>query len=231
MPAFVAMMGFEISVKSLLMITQSIPRKWIDACFGGSAGVTLRGQMISKRSLPSPNMVLRYQAASRLLFSVAACCRSGSRRRYRRRVLEIDRFPWRQEAVHGKFTVLVFRRGCWKRLYFPTAETLERVGEEHRSMGAVIPVSAALLPSAVLIDLIEHLCDAVIGFRDHIHELGVLGEERERGETKPRIIDAAPVATVGNRPPVVLVIPAHAGDRLFKERPADTARCPFSRPV
>ena len=60
------------SVKSLRMTAQSMPRKWMEGRFGGSGGTMLRGQMMSKISSPAPNIVFRYQAASRLPVSVAS---------------------------------------------------------------------------------------------------------------------------------------------------------------
>ncbi len=131
-------------------------------------------------------------------------------------VSEIPRQP-----VKGESGRVVFYLRMLVQVVFSAGETVQGFHIEYAGPHAVCPVAPALLPAAVRIEFVEHPHEAVIGFRDAVHEFGILGQQRQGSRAETAEADSAPVAAVGVGPPVVIVIVAHEQDRVGEERAAD----------
>ena len=104
-----------------------------------------------------------------------------------------------------------------KHVVAPAGHPAKGVPEENGHARRLPPVAAAFLPAAVDADLVEGPGDAVPGFGDDVDELRVLAQQREGREAEPVVAPRTPVAAVGGRPPVILVVPADAGDGVLEQ--------------
>ena len=134
-----------------------------------------------------------------------------------RAVVEVAGHAEQREVSRG-----IFHTVDQEHVDLAVRKALDRIHEHHRLAQAVYRVVASFLPAAFVRDVAHHAADTLDTADHHVGQLRVFVQQRQRRHAQSVEADAGPVAFVGIRPPLVVVVAPHAQNRLF-EQPAAQA--------
>ena len=109
----------------------------------------------------------------------------------------------------------------------PARHLFNRIHEIDRLPQSVPGIPTALAPAVVGTQMRKHPGDPFATAGQYIDQARLFGQQRQGRHTHTRMTDPRPVAFIGRRPPLVLVVPPDARDRLFEQGTADTVTLRF----